>query len=313
MTSPTTSFAPDPKDPKYLADQKAAEEKAKRDKADYEKKIADGQKKVEDLTDRFGPWYYVTPGRELPLDQPRPRRRVKPKKPPGGSADWRMPGGFPGRRHARAGFRRPACRDDRGSDRMSGEVRRPRMHEFARIESRPQPVRDVGYDADRTVRDTHTRSRTVLDYGQRDVDPVRVRDANPAAGARMAEQPDSGRQAACALGAGAEPAGRAGARLGDVRLAGLQHRQPGGRRDRGPAPLADHGRRDGRRPASRAGAQAAREDRDGREGPRHLERGLRRARPDADQGQRARRRCAPRSRPWSRSSAAGSSTSAPIS
>ena len=92
-----------------------------------------------------------------------------------------------------------------------------------------------------------------------------------------------GAEASRALGAGAEPAGRAGARLGDVRLARVQHRQPRGRRDRRPASLADHGRRHGRRPASGAGAQAAREDRHGREGPRHLERGLRRARPDADQ------------------------------
>ncbi len=41
----------------------------------------------------------------------------------------------------------------------------------------------------------------------------------------------------------------------------------------------------GRRPAPRAGAQAAREDRHGRQGARHLARGLRRARLDADQGQ----------------------------
>ena len=59
---PDDVFAPDPKDPKYLADQKAAEEKTKRDQADYEKKLADGQKKVKDLAARFGPWYYVTPG-----------------------------------------------------------------------------------------------------------------------------------------------------------------------------------------------------------------------------------------------------------
>ena len=59
---PDNPFAPDPKDPKYLADQKAAEDKAKRDQADYEKKIADGRKRVKELTERFGPWYYVTTG-----------------------------------------------------------------------------------------------------------------------------------------------------------------------------------------------------------------------------------------------------------
>ena len=69
---PDNVLAPDPKDPKYLADQKAAEEKADRDKTDYEKKIADGKKKVEELADRFGPWYYVTPGdsfRSINLDR----------------------------------------------------------------------------------------------------------------------------------------------------------------------------------------------------------------------------------------------------
>ncbi len=55
-----------------MADQKEAKEKADRDKADYEKKIADGKKKVEELTDRFGAWYYVTPGesfRSINLDR----------------------------------------------------------------------------------------------------------------------------------------------------------------------------------------------------------------------------------------------------
>ena len=71
-TIPDKPFAPDPNDPKYLAEQKAAEEKAEREKADYEKKIADGKKKVKELTDRFGPWYYVTPGesfRSINLDR----------------------------------------------------------------------------------------------------------------------------------------------------------------------------------------------------------------------------------------------------
>ena len=76
-------FAPDPNDPKYMAEQKEAKEKADRDKADYEKKIADGKKKVEELTDRFGPWYYVTPGesfRSINLDR---AAITQPKKPPG--------------------------------------------------------------------------------------------------------------------------------------------------------------------------------------------------------------------------------------
>ena len=95
---PDKPFAPDPNDPKYLADQKEAKEKADRDKADYEKKIADGQKKVEELTDRFGPWYYVTPGesfRSINLDR---AAITQPKKPPArrlGDAGFRGPGGMP--------------------------------------------------------------------------------------------------------------------------------------------------------------------------------------------------------------------------
>ena len=45
-------IAPDPKDPKFIADQKAAEEKKAREKADYEKKLADGKKKVDELRRR---------------------------------------------------------------------------------------------------------------------------------------------------------------------------------------------------------------------------------------------------------------------
>ncbi len=89
---PDKAFAPDPNDPKYIADQKEAKEKADRDKADYEKKIADGKKKVDELTDRFGPWYYVTPGdsfRSINLDR---AAITQPKKPPGAadSADARV-------------------------------------------------------------------------------------------------------------------------------------------------------------------------------------------------------------------------------
>jgi hypothetical protein len=79
---PDKAFAPDPNDPKYQAEQKEAKEKAERDKSDYEKKIADGQKKVKDLADRFGPWYYVTPGdsfRSINLDR---AILTQPKKPP---------------------------------------------------------------------------------------------------------------------------------------------------------------------------------------------------------------------------------------
>jgi hypothetical protein len=80
---PDQAFAPDPNDPKYLAEQKEAKEKAEREKADYEKKIADGKKKVQELADRFGAWYYVTPGdsfNSIRLDK---AAITQPKKPPG--------------------------------------------------------------------------------------------------------------------------------------------------------------------------------------------------------------------------------------
>ena len=91
-----------------MAEQKEAKEKADRDKADYEKKLADGKKKVEELADRFGPWYYVTPGRQLPRrstwtgprsPSPRSRPAIRPAMPdfPGGAG---MPPGFPPMRQA---------------------------------------------------------------------------------------------------------------------------------------------------------------------------------------------------------------------
>lgn len=88
LTIPANAFAPDPNDPKYIADQKEAKEKAERDQKDYEKKIADGKKRVQDLTDRFAAWYYLTPGdsfRSINLDR---AALVKPKK-----AETSTPGG----------------------------------------------------------------------------------------------------------------------------------------------------------------------------------------------------------------------------
>ncbi len=92
---PDRPFAPDPKDPRTIADEKSAAEKAEREKADYEKKLADGQKLVKDLADRFGPWYYVTPGesfRSINLDR---AILTQPKKPPGAATPG-AGGGFPG-------------------------------------------------------------------------------------------------------------------------------------------------------------------------------------------------------------------------
>ena len=89
---PANPIAPDPKDPKYIAEQKEAKDKAERDQKDYEKKIEDGKKRVAELTDRFAAWYYVTPGdsfRSINLDR---TTLVKPKKPEGAAA---APGGLP--------------------------------------------------------------------------------------------------------------------------------------------------------------------------------------------------------------------------
>jgi hypothetical protein len=95
---PDKPFAPDPNDPKYQAEQKEAKEKAEREKTDYEKKLTDGQKKVQELVDRFGLWYYVTTGesfRSINLDK---AAITQPKKPPGApstDAAGAPPAGFP--------------------------------------------------------------------------------------------------------------------------------------------------------------------------------------------------------------------------
>jgi hypothetical protein len=88
---PADPFAPDPKDPKYLAQQEEAKKRAETEKKDYEKRIEDGKKRVQELTDRFAAWYYVTPGdsfRSINLDR---AALVRPKK-----ADTTTPGAGPG-------------------------------------------------------------------------------------------------------------------------------------------------------------------------------------------------------------------------
>src|SRR5262249_61390347 len=93
---PDNVIAPDPKDPKFIADQKAAEDKKAQEKTDFEKKLADGKKKVDGFVTRFGPWYYVTPGdsfRAINLDRV---SLVEPKKAPGADGAAGGPGGFGG-------------------------------------------------------------------------------------------------------------------------------------------------------------------------------------------------------------------------
>ncbi len=96
-TIPARPFADNPNDPAVVAREKAKKEKAERDQKDYEKKLADGKKKAEDLTDRFGPWYYVTPGDSFRSIKVDPVALVRPKKAetPGGPGAGGLPPGFP--------------------------------------------------------------------------------------------------------------------------------------------------------------------------------------------------------------------------
>ncbi|OJW05535.1 MAG: hypothetical protein BGO49_02105 [Planctomycetales bacterium 71-10] len=85
---PADVIAPDP------AEVKAKQEKFEREKADYDKKLADGEKRAKELTDRFAAWYYVTPGdsfRSINLDRAALVTDPKPK-----AATIPGPGGFPG-------------------------------------------------------------------------------------------------------------------------------------------------------------------------------------------------------------------------
>ena len=97
-------FAPDPKDPKFIADQKAAEDKKTREKADYEKKIADGKKKVDGFIAAVRAVVLRDAGREFPLDQPGPRGTGRAQEAPRrrGLRSWTgrisgggLPKGFP--------------------------------------------------------------------------------------------------------------------------------------------------------------------------------------------------------------------------
>jgi len=97
---PDDPFQKAPDDPKRIAEEKEAKEKADRAKADYDKKIADGQKRVKELNDRFAAWYYVTPGdsfKSISLDraalvQP---KGTKPANPNPGAGVPGLPPGFP--------------------------------------------------------------------------------------------------------------------------------------------------------------------------------------------------------------------------
>ena len=68
-TGPDDKFPDDPfaypaegDGPKLTQPSVRAEERAAKLKADRDRQIADGQKRAKELSDRFSPWYYVTPG-----------------------------------------------------------------------------------------------------------------------------------------------------------------------------------------------------------------------------------------------------------
>jgi hypothetical protein len=70
-------------------EQKTAKEKADREKVDFEKKVADGKKKVDDLSDRFAGWYYLTPDsnfKKIALERSAAVRKKGEKPATGGAA-----------------------------------------------------------------------------------------------------------------------------------------------------------------------------------------------------------------------------------
>ena len=97
---PDDPFLYDEDEAKLTVENQAAKDKATRLQADRDLLIADARKKANDLSDRFAPWYYVTPNdgfRSIVLDRSALVRDkgAKPAQPPGG---MEMPGGldFPG-------------------------------------------------------------------------------------------------------------------------------------------------------------------------------------------------------------------------
>ena len=98
---PDDPFQPTPTIPSGSPRRRPPRRRPRSEKADHEKKIADGKKQVKELTDRFAAWYYVTPGdsfRSIALDRAalvRDKSEASPPAPPACRAD--VPGGVPGR------------------------------------------------------------------------------------------------------------------------------------------------------------------------------------------------------------------------
>jgi hypothetical protein len=102
LVIPDDPFQKAPDDPKRVAEEKAFKEKADREKAERDKVIAEAEKKVKALADRFAPWYYVTPGdsfHTIELDRAALVKDKsadnKPETPPIGGLPPGLPAGFP--------------------------------------------------------------------------------------------------------------------------------------------------------------------------------------------------------------------------
>ncbi len=98
LSIPGDVFKRGPGEPQYEAQQKAAKEKADKRKAEEDKRIAELEAKVKELSDRFAGWYYLTPDsayKSLALDRTSLIRDKQAKPAPGGPPGG-FPGGFPG-------------------------------------------------------------------------------------------------------------------------------------------------------------------------------------------------------------------------
>jgi hypothetical protein len=96
---PADVFHHEPGSPEKLAEEKVAKEKADKRKVEEDKRIAEAKTKVEELTDRFAGWYYVTPNeafKSLALNKDNLFREKGAKPAPGPGGPEGFPGGFPG-------------------------------------------------------------------------------------------------------------------------------------------------------------------------------------------------------------------------
>jgi hypothetical protein len=99
---PADVFHHEPGTPERIAQDKLAKDKADKRKADEAKRIADAEKKVKDLSDRFAAWYYLTPNdafRSIALNRETliHEKSARPPEGPEGAGGFPgLPGGFPG-------------------------------------------------------------------------------------------------------------------------------------------------------------------------------------------------------------------------